>query len=292
MGALDGRIAIVTGAGRGLGREYALRLAAEGATVVVNDVGAAEDGSTSTANADPGAAATVVAEIEEHGGRALANADDVSTWAGAESLVVSTVDALGGVDVLVNNAGILRDRLIVNMTEDEWDDVVRVHLKGHFAPTRFAAAFWRAEHKADRGRPRRIVNTSSTSGLMANPGQSNYGAAKSGIATFTQIAAKELARYDVRCNCIAPAARTRLTMASPGLHDIMAPSDGRFDEWDPANIAPLVVYLASERCRFNGELFYAQGGTVQRVRSWDLDGIVRTDGPWDVAGLADALDQL
>ncbi len=178
------------------------------------------------------------------------------------------------------------------MTEDEWDDVVRVHLKGHFAPTRFAAAFWRAEHKADRGRPRHIVNTSSTSGLMANPGQANYGAAKSGIATFSQIAAKELARYGVQCNCIAPAARTRLTMASPGLHDIMAPSGAKFDEWDPANIAPLVVYLASERCRFNGELFYAQGGVVQRVRSWDLDAVVRNEGQWDVERLADALDQL
>jgi NAD(P)-dependent dehydrogenase (short-subunit alcohol dehydrogenase family) len=292
MGALDGRIAIITGAGRGLGREYALRCAHEGATVVVNDIGVAGDGTESGGDGPGSPARAVVAEIERRGGRAVANCDDVSTWSGAESLVAGTVSALGGLDILVNNAGILRDRLIVNMAEDEWDDVVRVHLKGHVATTRFAAAYWRAEHKADRSRPRHIVNTSSTSGLMANPGQGNYGAAKSAIATLSQIAAKELARYGVTCNCIAPAARTRLTMASPGLHDIMAPSSNGFDEWDPANIAPLVVYLVSERCRFNGELFYAQGGIVQRVRSWDLAESVRAEGPWELDALADALERL
>ena len=168
------------------------------------------------------------------------------------------------------------------MTEEEWDDVIRVHLRGHFCPTRHVAAYWRDEHKAGRPAPRNIVNTSSTSGLLANPGQSNYGAAKSGIATFTQIVAKELARYDVKVNCIAPVARTRLTLATPGLDEIMAARDGMFDEWDPANVAPVVAYLASAACRFNGETFFVRGGTVQRVRSWELAESVRCDGAWSV----------
>ncbi len=202
------------------------------------------------------------------------------------------IEAYGGVDILVNNAGILRDRLVVNMTESEWDDVIRVHLRGHFCPTRHVAAYWRDEHKAGRGAPRNIVNTSSTSGLLANPGQSNYGAAKSGIATFTQIVAKELSRFDVKVNCIAPVARTRLTLATPGLGDIMAARDGMFDEWDPANVAPVVAYLASTACRFNGETFFVRGGTVQRVRSWELAESVRCDGAWSVDELAAALDNL
>ena len=185
-------------------------------------------------------------------------------------LVNSAIEAFGDLDILVNNAGILRDRVIVNMTEAEWDAVIAVHLKGHFAPSRWAAAYWREEHKAGRGKRRNLVHTSSTSGLFSNPGQANYGAAKSGIATFSQIAAKELTRYDVISNCIAPGARTRLTLATPGLDDIMAPKEGAFDEWDPANISPLVAYLATADCPFTGETFFVQGGVVKRVQSWEM----------------------
>jgi len=296
MGALDGRIAIITGAGRGLGRAHALLFAGEGATVIVNDTGKAQDGSD-----EGGVAArvngrtpakSVVAEIEALGGAALANGDDIADWDGAKRLVDATVEQFGDVDILVNNAGILRDRLVVNMTEGEWDDVIRVHLRGHFCPTRHVAAYWREAHKAGRGKPRHIVNTSSTSGLMANPGQSNYGAAKSGIATFTQIAAKELARYEVKVNCIAPAARTRMTLATPGLSDIMAARENGFDEWDPANVSPLVAYLSSADCRFTGETFYVQGGVVQRVRSWEMAESVRNDKTWEVGELAAALEEL
>lgn len=291
MGALDGRIAIITGAGRGLGRDHALLFASEGASVVVNDTGGPQDGS-----GDGGEGLTpaesVAAEITASGGRAVANGDDIADFDAAKRLIDSTVEVFGDVDIVVNNAGILRDRLVVNMSEAEWDDVIRVHLRGHFCPTRHAAAYWREEHKAGRNKPRHIVNTSSTSGLMSNPGQSNYGAAKSGIATFTQIAAKELARYDVKVNCIAPAARTRMTLATPGLSDIMAARESGFDEWDPANVSPLVAYLASTACRFTGETFYVQGGVVQRVRSWEMAESVRSDKRWDVGELAAALEDL
>ncbi len=282
MGSLDGRVAIITGAGRGLGRAHALLFAAEGARVVVNDV--ADDG------ADP--AEEVAAEIRAAGGQAIGLHSDAADWEGARTLVETAIEAYGGVDILVNNAGILRDRLIVNMTEGEWDEVIRVHLRGHFCPTHHVAAYWRDEHKAGRAAPRNMINTSSTSGLLANPGQSNYGAAKSGIATFTQIVAKELSRFDVKVNCIAPVARTRLTLATPGLGDIMATRDGMFDEWDPGNVAPVVAYLASTACRFNGETFFVRGGTVQRVRSWELAESVRCEGAWSVDALADALEKL
>ncbi|MBV1894427.1 MAG: SDR family NAD(P)-dependent oxidoreductase, partial [Ilumatobacteraceae bacterium] len=193
MTALDGRVAIITGAGRGIGREHALLFAAEGAKVVVNDHGGANDG----AGSDQTPAQEVVAEIKAMGGDAVADSADVTDWNGAQQLVNTAIETFGDLDILVNNAGILRDRLLVNMTEEEWDAVIAVHLKGHFAPSRWAASYWREEFKAGRGKPRNMVHTSSTSGLFANPGQSNYGAAKSGIATFSQIAAKELSRYDV-----------------------------------------------------------------------------------------------
>ena len=290
MGSLDGRVAIITGAGRGLGRAHALLFAREGARVVVNDTGGGGDGTSDGSTEQP--AEEVVAEIRAGGGEVIAEISDVADWDGAEQLVRTAIDAFGGVDILVNNAGILRDRLVVNMTEQEWDDVIRVHLRGHFCPTRHIAAYWRDEHKAGRPATRNVINTSSTSGLLANPGQSNYGAAKSGIATFTQIVAKELARYDVKVNCIAPAARTRLTLATPGLDEIMAAREGVFDEWDPANVAPVVAYLASAACRFNGETFFVRGGTIQRVRSWELSETVRCDGSWSVDDLAAALDKL
>jgi len=288
MVQLDGRVAIVTGAGRGLGREYALLLAANGVRVVVNDLGVDHDGS----GGDATPAQEVVETIRAAGGEAVVNTDDVASWSGAEAMVTAAIDTFGELDIVVNNAGILRDRVIVNMTEAEWDAVIAVHLKGHFAPTRWAAAYWREEHKAGRGKRRNLVHTSSTSGLFSNPGQANYGAAKSGIATFSQIAAKELARYDVVSNCIAPGARTRLTLATPGLEEIMTPKDGVFDEWDPANISPLVAYLSSVDCKFTGETFFAQGGVVKRVRSWEMGESVEQHERWTVSALAEALAPL
>ncbi len=288
MTSLDGRVAIITGAGRGLGREHALLFAAEGAKVVVNDLGGTNDGT----GQDRTPAEEVVAEILDLGGEAIVNTDNVADWQGAQQLVNSAIESFGDLDIVVNNAGILRDRVIVNMTESEWDDVIAVHLKGHFAPSRWAAAYWREEHKAGRGKRRNLVHTSSTSGLLANPGQANYGAAKSGIATFSQIAAKELSRYDVISNCIAPGARTRLTLATPGLEDIMTPREGEFDEWDPANVSPLVAYLATADCPFTGETFFVQGGVVKRVQSWEMAEVVEQPAKWSIADLAVALAPL
>jgi NAD(P)-dependent dehydrogenase (short-subunit alcohol dehydrogenase family) len=290
MGALDGRVAIITGAGRGIGREHAILFAAEGAKVVVNDLGGAADGT----GGDVSPAQQVVDEIHGMGGAAVANGDSVSSWEGAQRLINAAIEAFGDLDILVNNAGILRDRVVVNMTEEEWDAVIDVHLKGHFAPTRWAAAYWREQHKAGVTKPRNLVHTSSTSGLLANPGQANYGAAKSGIATMSQICAKELVRYGVKSNCIAPAARTRLTLATPGLGDmIQAPVEsGAFDVWDPANISPLVAYLATADCAFNGATFFVQGGTVRIVKSWEFGDGVEQNERWSVGALAEALAPL
>ena len=290
MGALEGRVAIITGAGRGIGREHALLFASEGAKVVVNDLGGTGDG----VGSDATPAQEVVAEIEAMGGQAIVNGDNVADWEGGQRLVNSAIEAFGDLDILVNNAGILRDRVLVNMTEEEWDAVIAVHLKGHFVPTRWAAAYWREQHKAGLTKPRNIVHTSSTSGLFSNPGQSNYGAAKSGIATFNQIVAKELTRYNVKSNCIAPGARTRLTLATPGLDQVIAaPKDeGAFDIWDPANISPLVAYLSSADCAFTGETFFVQGGNVTKFDSWALGAKVEQNDRWTVAGLAEALAPL
>jgi NAD(P)-dependent dehydrogenase (short-subunit alcohol dehydrogenase family) len=290
MGALDGRVAIITGAGRGIGREHALLFAAEGAKVVVNDLGGAADGT----GGDLTPAQQTVEDIKTMGGEAIVNGDNVADWEGGQRLVNAAIEAFGDLDIVVNNAGILRDRVLVNMTEEEWDAVVAVHLKGHFIPSRWAAAYWREQHKAGITKPRNLVHTSSTSGLFSNPGQTNYGSAKSGIATFSQICAKELARYGVKSNAIAPAARTRLTEATPGLGDlIQAPSDAAaFDVWDPANISPLVAYLATADCPFTGETFFVQGGKVQRVQSWTFAESVEQDGRWDVADLAKALEPM
>ncbi len=288
MGSLDGRVAIITGAGRGLGREHALLFAAEGAKVVVNDLGGTNDGT----GADMTPAQQTVADIVAMGGEAIVNGDNVADWEGAKRMVASAIDAFGDLDILVNNAGILRDRVLVNMTEAEWDAVIAVHLKGHFAPTHHAAAYWREQAKAGVTKPRNIVHTSSTSGLFSNPGQANYGAAKSGIATFSQICAKELSRYNVKSNSIAPAARTRLTLATPGLEDVMAPKEGAFDMWDPANVSPLVAYLSSEACEFTGETFYVQGGKVTRVQSWTMAEEIDKNDRWTVADLAKAMSGL
>ena len=287
MGVLDGRVAIITGAGRGLGREHALLFAAEGAKVVVNDLGGAPDGGGS----DQTAAEQVVAEIKAMGGDAIANADDVADWDGGKALIDAAVDTFGRLDILVNNAGILRDRVLINMSEAEWDDVVRVHMKGHFVPTRWAATYWREQVKAGEDVKANVIHTSSTSGLLGNPGQTNYGAAKAGIGSFSIICAKELGRYGVRSNCIAPAARTRLTEATPGLGEIVKPPDDAetFDVWDPANVSPLVAYLATADCPFTGETFYVQGGTVKLMDPWRIGDGVEQPERWTVDGLRDAL---
>jgi NAD(P)-dependent dehydrogenase (short-subunit alcohol dehydrogenase family) len=287
MGALDGRVAIITGAGRGVGREHALLFAHEGAKVVVNDLGGAEDGSGSDATP----ADEVVAEIRAAGGTAIANHDDVADWEGGQRLINAAVEEFGDLHVLVNNAGILRDRMLVNMTEDEWDAVIHVHLKGHFVPTRFAASYWREKAKAGETVNASIINTSSTSGLFGNAGQTNYGAAKSGIASFTTILQDEIGRYGVRCNAIAPAARTRLTMTIPGAADRMSPSTDGWDPSDPMNISPFVAYLATEGCRIAGKVFFVRGGDVHMFKPWSIVDAVSKDGYWEVDELAAAADK-
>ena len=282
MCALEGRVAIITGAGRGLGREHALLFASEGAKVVVNDLG----GDMRGEGGDLSAAQQTVADIKAMGGDAVVNGENVADWDGAQRLVRQAVDEFGDLHVLVNNAGILRDRVIINMTEAEWDAVVAVHLKGHFCPTRHAAVYWREQTKAGKEVNAAIVHTSSTSGLFSNPGQANYDAAKSGIATLSQVCAKELSRYGVRSNTIAPGARTRLTEATPGLSDVVkAPAEG-FDEWDPANVSPFVAYLATADCPFTGETFVVRGGVVQRVQSWSTAERIDKGDRWTVAELA------
>jgi NAD(P)-dependent dehydrogenase (short-subunit alcohol dehydrogenase family) len=290
MGALDGRTAIITGAGRGIGREHALFFASEGANVVVNDLGGAVDGSGD----DRSAAQQVVDEITAAGGQAVANADDVCDWDGGKRLVDTAVSTYGDLHILVNNAGILRDRVLVNMSEAEWDSVVHVHLKGHFVPTRHAAAYWRAQTKEGKEVKASVINTSSTSGLLGNPGQSNYGAAKAGIAALTVIAAEELVRYGVRVNAIAPAARTRMTEQTPGLSDIVrAPRDAaEFDSWDPANVSPLVAYLATESCPATGRVFFVQGGQVRLFQPWTMTESIDKDDRWTVAELAAEMHRL
>ena len=290
MGALEGRVTIITGAGRGIGREHALLFAAEGAKVVVNDLGGALDGSSQTASP----AEEVVAEIKAMGGEAVANHDNVATWEGGESLIKTALDTFGDLHVLVNNAGILRDRVLVNLSEQDWDSVINVHLKGHFVPTRHAAAYWREQAKAGHTVKASIINTSSTSGLLGNVGQSNYGAAKAGIAAFTVINAEELARYGVRANAIAPAARTRMTESTPGLSDyVVKPADAAvFDVWDPANISPLVATLAMRDCEASGQVFFVQGGTVRKFQNWTMTETLEKNDRWEVAELAQQLPTL
>lgn len=255
----EGRVCIITGAGRGLGREYALMLAEHGAKVVVNDLGGSRDGTGSDATP----AQEVVAEIEKGGGEAVANTDDISAWAGAAGLVRQAVDHFGRLDVLVNNAGILRDRMLFSMTEEEWDAVVQVHLKGTFATSRHAASYWREEAKAGRPVDARLINTTSVSGLYANVGQTNYGAAKAGIAALTQIAAQELGRYGVTANCIAPGALTRLTDGLEGI------SDDIRDKFSPEWVAPVVTWLASaDSADVTGQVIEASGLVLAVAEGW------------------------
>ena len=290
MGALDGRVAVITGSGRGIGREHALLFAAEGAKVVVNDLGGSVDGSGD----DRTAAQQVVDEITAAGGEAIANGDDVTDWDGGKRIIDAAIAAYGDLHVLVNNAGILRDRVLVNMSEDEWDSVIHVHLKGHFVPTRHAAAYWREQTKAGKEVKAAVVNTSSTSGLLGNPGQSNYGAAKAGIGAFTTITAEELSRYGVRVNAIAPAARTRMTEQTPGLSDIVqAPKDAAvFDSWDPANVSPLVAYLATEGCPATGKVYFVQGGEIRLFKPWTMTDTIEKDDRWTVAELQTEMQRL
>ena len=283
MGALDGRVAVITGAGRGLGREHALLFAAEGARVVVNDLGGGPDGSGS----DTTPAQQVVDEIRAAGGQAVANGDDITSADGAQRLVDQALNEFGALHVLVNNAGILRDRTIVNMTDGEWDDVIKVHLRGHFMPLRAAARYWREQSKAGASLQPSLINTTSTSGLYNNPGQANYGAAKTGIATLTIIAQRELGRYGVKVNAIAPAARTRLTLATPGITDsILTVPDEGFDPMDPANVSPFVAYLATADCPIQGRVFFVAGGEIHLFQPFAIIDSISKDGRWTVAELA------
>jgi len=252
------RVCIVTGAGGGLGREYALSLARHGAKVVVNDIGAARDGS----GHDDGPAAQVVAEILAMGGEAVANTDDISSFDGAGELITQTIDTFGNLDVLVNNAGILRDRMIFSMNEDEWDSVIRVHLKGTFAPSHHAAVYWRNRSKAGETNDARLINTTSVSGLYANPGQSNYAAAKAGIATFTLTVAQELTRYGVTANCIAPGALTRLTEDLPMSDEIR-------NNFSPLSVAPVVTWMASkDSADVTGQVIESSGLVLAIAEGW------------------------
>jgi NAD(P)-dependent dehydrogenase (short-subunit alcohol dehydrogenase family) len=275
MPSLAGKVALVTCAGRGIGREHALALARAGASVVVNDLGATLTGE----GTDETPAQQVVAEIEAVGGAAVADGENVADFAGAERMIGRAIDAFGRLDILVNNAGITRDRMLVNMSEEEWDAVIAVHLKGHFAPTRHAAAHWRERSKAGDEVRGRVINTSSPSGVFGNVGQANYGAAKAGIAGFTLIAAQELARYGVTVNCLAPNARTRMTEAAFG--EIPKPDDG-FDAMDPANMSPIVVALcADEAQHVTGRCFFVYGGAVNVLQAWDAGELLARDERWD-----------
>ena len=268
----EGRVCIVTGAGRGIGREHALMLAAEGAKVLVNDVGGSRDGS----GVDAGPAQQVVDEITAAGGEAAANADDISTWAGGEHIVGQAVETFGSLDVVVNNAGILRDRMLFSMTEEEWDAVIKVHLKGTFATSRHASAYWRGRVKAGETNDARIINTTSVAGLYANPGQTNYGAAKAGIAAFTQIAAQELSRYGVTVNAIAPGALTRLT------EDLSLPEEITA-KFEPRWVAPVVTWLASpQSADINGQVIESSGLVMAVAEGWRR-GPSTTDTPLDAA---------
>src|ERR1700753_446737 len=284
MDTLQHKVAVITGAGRGIGRSHALLFAAEGAAVVVNDLGGANDGSGS----DSGPAQEVVDEIIAAGGRAVANTDDISTWEGAKNLVAQAVDEFGTLDVVVNNAGILRDSFVAGISEADWDSVIAVHLKGHAAVLHHAAAYWKNQSKSGQQVRASVINTASASGtFLPNPGQANYGAAKAGIAALTQVAAAELGRYGVRVNAIAPVARTRLTLATPGMGAIFAAEvpEGQFDMFSPENISPLVAYLAGDECSLSGKVFAVQGGSISMVTPMQLGETIESDGPWEIDDL-------
>jgi NAD(P)-dependent dehydrogenase (short-subunit alcohol dehydrogenase family) len=281
------RIVVVTGAGRGIGREHALEFARQGAKVVVNDLGADPQG----AGRSGGPAQAVVEEIRDLGGEAVANCDDIADWDGAGRLVKTALSAFGGLDVLVNNAGFVRDRMLVSMTEQEWDDVIRVHLKGHFLPLRHAAAYWRERVKAGERVDARIINTSSGAGLLGSVAQGNYAAAKAGIVALTHTAAAELGRYGVTVNTIVPAARTRIT--EEVFASMMARPESGFDIMHPANVAPLVVWLGSaEAAGVTGRVFELEGGMISIATGWRHGPGVDKGARWEVNEIGEAVGKL
>ncbi|MFE9815424.1 SDR family oxidoreductase [Streptomyces sp. NPDC005773] len=283
-----GRVAVVTGAGRGLGRAHALALAAEGAKVVVNDLGVGLDGSGS----GTGPAQQVVKEIRAAGGEAVAHNGDIATSEGAASLVAAALDSFGRLDTLVNNAGFLRDRMLVNLDEDDWDAVMRVHLKGHFLPLKHAAAHWRAEAKAGRTPAARVVNTSSGAGLLGSVGQGNYAAAKAGIVGLTLVAAAEMGRYGIQVNAIAPAARTRMTEATFA-ETMAAPGEGAFDAMAPENVSPLVVWLGSAASAgVSGRVFETEAGRITVMEGWRPGPTADKGARWTPAEAGEAVTGL
>ena len=288
-GLLEGKVAVVTGAGRGIGREEALLMAKQGAKVVVNDLGAGFDG----AGKDASPAQQVVNEIKAGGGEAVANGESVADFAGAKRIVQCAIDTFGKLNIVVNNAGILRDRMIFNMGEDDFDAVIAVHVKGTFAMSRHACEYWREEHKKGNMLNGRIINTASDAGLLGNPGQVNYGAAKAAVALMAITMDKEMAKYGVTCNAIAPLARTRLTTdATPQTAGMMAaPEDAtKFDIFNPKNVAPLVAWLGSDQAGgVHGQVFRVGGGVVWLMRPWTTVGHVKKEGTWDPAALGEKL---
>ena len=285
MGTLEGKVIAVTGAGRGIGRGHALLLAREGAAVVVNDLGGEWDGT----GTDTRVASEVSREIEDAGGRATPHFDDISEPQGAQSLMATALDTYGRIDGVVNNAGILRDKMSFTMPVDDWDAVIKVHLRGTFLCTQAACAHWRQRSKAGEEVSGRIVNTSSTSGLLGIAGQSNYGAAKAGIAAFTQIVSMEVARYGVTVNALAPGARTRMTENTFG--DLSV--EGDFDPLDPENVAPLVAYLCSDAAaHITGQVFNATGGVVQLYQGWTAVAEIDKGARWEPAELVERIGEL
>jgi NAD(P)-dependent dehydrogenase (short-subunit alcohol dehydrogenase family) len=282
---LDGKVVVITGAGRGIGREEALLMGKLGAKVVVNDLGAHFDGT----GASTGPAQEVVDEIKKNGGQAVANGDSVSDFKAAKRIIDCAIDHFGKLNILVNNAGILRDRMIFNMSEEDWDAVLAVHLKGTFNCTRHACVYWREQHKAGNVLNGRIINTSSDSGLLGNPSQSNYGSAKAATVAMSLIIDREMVKYGVTVNAIAPVARTRLTVdATPATAALMGqqPAEGEFDVFNPSNVAPLVAWLASDDAAgVHGEVFRVGGGTVWLMQGWHSAGKVQQRAVWEPAAL-------